>query len=157
MLGGEGGTLVDRAGTPYPEPEPDVLYGTVGESWRVGDTSLFDYRPGQSTATFTRRELPTAPAQPTPEQRAAAEQACAAVEDPGLHEQCVFDVAVSGDKRFAAGYRSLEQVSPSGDSDLDIGDEVGPERLEPGRQKSFTVTDGSAKELFLAAVPECAA
>jgi hypothetical protein len=156
LLGGTATGLVDRDGKRYEKPKPDVLYPTVGESWRVGDTSLFDYEPGQSTATFTRPELPTAPAEPTPAQRAAAEQACANVEDPGLHAHCVFDVAVSGDNRFADGYRALEQVSPSGGGDVRVGDEVGPERLEPGQQKSFTVVDGAAKELFFAAVRECA-
>jgi hypothetical protein len=150
LLGGTKTRLAGRDGKEYDEP-----YGPFADSWRVGEKSLFDYAPGESTATFTRPDVPTAPPTPTPEQLAAAQEACAAVQDPGLREHCVFDVAASGDPRFAVGYRSLEQVTPSGEGDVGIGDTVGPERLEPGQQKSFTVVDSAAKELFLAAEREC--
>lgn len=96
------------------------LYQIFGEAWRVNDqTSLFHYRTSTSTDTFTDRawpgeglpcnvtpglEIPGAPVL-TGMDVAQAEQVCSFLADDGLRQDCVFDVAVTGDESFAAGYR----------------------------------------------------
>lgn len=108
-----------------PKPaDPDEryrqLYRIFGEAWRVTDqTSLFHYASGTSTETFTDRdwpgeglpcnvkpglEIPGAPVL-TGMDLAQAEQICSFLTDDGLRQDCVFDVAVTGDESFAAGYR----------------------------------------------------
>ena len=96
-----------------------TLFQTFADSWRVKDaTSLFVYEPGTSTATFTDRDWPAethpSPLRPglgDPQAPVAvniaetkAEQICAAVTDPDLHRECVFDVATMGDETIADGY-----------------------------------------------------
>lgn len=96
-----------------------TLYQTFANAWRVtADSSLFVYGPDESTATFTDRdwpaeerpcelkpgfELPGAPVlagMPVAE----AEQICQGVTIDGLFQDCVFDVATTGDETFAEGY-----------------------------------------------------
>jgi len=95
------------------------LYQRFGEAWRVTDsTSLFDYRPGTSTATFTTRGWPSengpwvvpgaTPVEPASE--AVAQQACRAVGDVHAHRNCVFDVRVTGYTGFATTYGLTQQV-----------------------------------------------
>jgi hypothetical protein len=83
------------------------------KAWRVSDkTSLFDYAPHTSTATFT---LPTWPpekppcvlpgtpvAQPLDPRR--AQQVCREVVDKAMNANCVFDVSVTGNDGFARTY-----------------------------------------------------
>src|SRR5205807_9956787 len=47
-------------GTVLPQPvSQSTLYGQYADAWRITDqTSLFDYAPGQSTATFTNEDFP---------------------------------------------------------------------------------------------------
>ncbi|HEX8621470.1 MAG TPA: S8 family serine peptidase [Allosphingosinicella sp.] len=96
-----------------------VLYGRFGEAWRVTSrTSLFDYRRGTSTATFTNRSWPTlsgscliprAPAPPArPLDRNEAERLCAALSDRRRRSDCVFDVAVTGERGFVKAYAISE-------------------------------------------------
>jgi subtilisin family serine protease len=95
------------------------LNGKFADAWRVdAASSLFDYRPGESTATFTRRDWPSAegqcalpgvtPARPVP--MAAAQRACNAIADPGRRSSCVFDVAVTGEVGFAKAYLLTERT-----------------------------------------------
>ena len=95
------------------------LYQRFGEAWRVTDsTSLFDYGPGTSTATFTMRNWPSengpwvvpgmTPVTPTTD--AVARQACRAVRDVNAHRNCVFDVRVTGNIGFATTYVLTQQV-----------------------------------------------
>ncbi len=65
---GTGNTLtqiVDRDGAVLPLSDPDFhqkLYSQFANSWRVSQaSSLFDYGPGQSTATFTDPKIPYYP------------------------------------------------------------------------------------------------
>ncbi|MHC4952532.1 MAG: multicopper oxidase domain-containing protein [Planctomycetota bacterium] len=95
------------------------LYKTFADSWRLTDqSSLFVYAPGTSTATFADRdwpaekppckmkpdfEIPGAPAlngMPIDE----AKKVCQGVTEGDLFENCVFDVATTGDRTFADGY-----------------------------------------------------
>ncbi|MEZ5099519.1 MAG: VWD domain-containing protein [Thermoleophilia bacterium] len=86
----------------------DGLYDVVGESWRIDQKdSLLAYGPGQTTATFTDRSIPTRPIDQDALRaaaRARAEQICrdAGVTDPVLLEDCILDVALTGDEAFAA-------------------------------------------------------
>ncbi len=84
------------------------LYRQFGDSWRVAASeSLFDYAPGQSTETFTRRDFPSqfpsllgvAPAQ--------IQEATRLCQEAGVNEWmlegCVFDVAATGQPGFVEG------------------------------------------------------
>ncbi|NUU20999.1 MAG: VWD domain-containing protein [Streptomycetaceae bacterium] len=95
-----------------PNPPHADVHGPFADHWRIAQAdSLFDYEPGQSTATFTDRSFPAAPPTVTPEQRAKAEQTCraAGVTDPQLLASCVMDVALSGRAEFAASAAALQK------------------------------------------------
>ena len=96
-----------------------ALYRTFADAWRVTDqSSLFVYEQQTSTETFTDREWPAekppcrlkpqfetpgAEVQPgIPVER--AERICRRVTIDNLHQDCVFDVATTGDETFAEGY-----------------------------------------------------
>lgn len=117
---------------PMPAPLPQryaTLYQTFGNAWRVSSaTSLFDYQPGTSTATFTVPDWPrlggqclianskTPPAKPVAP--AVAEKACAAIEDRRVRRDCVFDVTVTGEVGFAESHLQsqrlrMERIKPA--------------------------------------------
>jgi von Willebrand factor type D domain len=83
------------------------LYDKVGDSWRISQAaSLFDYGPGQSTKTFTKRDFPQRPLDPDElraAKRAAAERICraAGVTEAGPLRDCITDVAATGNAAFA--------------------------------------------------------
>ncbi|MEA2174019.1 MAG: lysyl endopeptidase [Blastocatellia bacterium] len=98
-----------------------ALYQTFTDAWRVTSaTSLFDYAPGTSTDTFTMRGWPpehppcsipgTIPVEPASE--FVAQQACKLVTGESEHNNCVFDVMVTGNPGFAATYL-LSQALPA--------------------------------------------
>jgi hypothetical protein len=93
----------------------DALYDDFIDSWRITDaTSLFDYAPGENTASFTdpafpefRRTIDDL----TTEERAFAEAVCeaAGVTNPSVEfNNCVFDVGFTGEPDFAATARSAQ-------------------------------------------------
>ncbi|UXI65849.1 hypothetical protein [Tahibacter amnicola] len=96
----------------------DVLNRTFANAWRVTRiSSLFDYDPGMSTQDFTDKSWPAAPdsglackttlpsnSPLTRMHPELAEVACRRVQDKALRDNCLFDVAVMGDSRFADGY-----------------------------------------------------
>jgi hypothetical protein len=103
----------------------DTLYEKFADAWRVSnETSLFDYAPGTSTATFTVDSWPeatpqTCPAPPgtgngkpalKPLPLEVAQQYCSAVTDEELRAHCVQDVHVTGEPGFAQSYLQTEQV-----------------------------------------------
>jgi hypothetical protein len=110
------------------------LYQRFADAWRVTDrTSLFDYAPGTSTATFTNRSwpsengpcvIPRSP-QATPLDRQTAVQACRAIEDKNMNADCVFDVAATGNPGFAKTYL-ISQRLRAGSTMVIIGDEQDP-------------------------------
>lgn len=81
------------------------------------ETSLFDYEPGQTTASF-RRPTPTreatAAALPS-SQRRRAQEVCrnAGVTDPELFEACVVDVGYTRDDSFAASSLAVQERDAS--------------------------------------------
>jgi hypothetical protein len=98
----------------------NVLYGRFADAWRVTDsTTLFDYDAGKSTATYTIEGYPAdsadiLPSDLTADQKAAGQAACAGVTDAVLHDQCVYDVAVTGETGFASNYQAIQSFSVSG-------------------------------------------
>lgn len=104
----------------------DALYKTFADSWRVDDqTSLFVYEPGKSTETFTDRDWPgeRPPCNNIKPELAApgthelggmaveeAEMICRAVTEGDLYDNCVFDVATTGDDAFARGYVGTQEL-----------------------------------------------
>ena len=78
------------------------LYSNYANSWRITQqTSLFDYKLGENTTTFTNPNYPTNPFTAkdlTPEQRTNAEQIAknAGITDKNLLEDAILDIALSG-------------------------------------------------------------
>jgi len=97
-----------------------ALYGPFADAWRVTDaTSLFDYPPGKTTASYTNRAFPAEPRQgavgpTTPDQLTTAVQACTAVTDPALNADCIFDVGATGDGGFATSYQATQAFYDAG-------------------------------------------
>ena len=106
-----------------------TLYKKFADSWRVtDDTSLFVYAPGTSTKTFTDPDWPAekAPCVMKPEFQVPgapvfegmpiqeAEMICSLVTEKDLHNNCVFDVATTGDEIFAKGYLLAQELRLSG-------------------------------------------
>jgi hypothetical protein len=96
-----------------------ALYEKFGAAWRVTPaTSLFDYGPGTSTATFTVPTWPmenppcvlpnVPPVQPLP--AATAKELCRAVKDKARQSDCTVDVAVTGERGFAKAYLLTERI-----------------------------------------------
>ncbi|MDI2124856.1 VWD domain-containing protein [Yinghuangia seranimata] len=100
-----------------PPAKPADLHGAYADHWRIKqEKSLFDYAPGQSTATFTDRNFPRAAPDPkTLPGRAQAEATCraAGITDAGLLEACILDVALTGKSEFAAAVAQQEKTMPT--------------------------------------------
>ncbi len=121
--------LPDGTTLPYTSSAADryyFRYGRFANAWRLTDrTSLFDYDAGKSTASYTVRgfvpELGSA--QPVvvldPTARASADSTCGPVGPVELHDDCVFDVAVTGQDGFVAGYTAAATFAARGGAGLD--------------------------------------
>lgn len=88
----------------------EELYGTFAESWRITDEeSLFDYRSGESTSTYTDLDFPAEHLTVDdldPDQVALGRILCrmaGAVVDVDI-EDCAFDYAVTGDIDFVNSF-----------------------------------------------------
>ena len=95
----------------------DQLYKEFGNSWRISQAdSLFDYKAGHTTDTFTDRGFPSsyrtlAMLSPTQVQTATAACQQARV-SPEQLEGCIFDVGFTGDSGFAeTASQALEIVN----------------------------------------------
>ena len=110
-----------------PAARYDYLYGAFAKAWRVTDqTSLFDYANGKTTASydvpgFVPEGGPQKPFTLDPSQRAAAEGSCGSIADVELRNDCVFDVTVSQDTGFVAGYQNTATFQSTGVSVLGGG------------------------------------
>ncbi len=103
-------------GTVLPQPLTAAeLYGAYADAWRVTQVaSLFDYDPGESTATFTIPNFPLRaptladfPADVVA--RAAAQVAAAGITDPSTRDATILDLIVTGDPSFLAGGQTQQQ------------------------------------------------
>lgn len=82
----------------------EELYPGFADSWRINQSeSLFMYESGESTETFTDRSLPRTKANITEERRQWAAGICqkAGITDPEYLQDCIFDVAITGDESIA--------------------------------------------------------
>ena len=122
------------------------LNQTFAKAWRVTNaTSLFDYAPGTSTATFT---LPTWPPENPPcvipDSKPAksldlktARNHCRNIVDKNRNANCVFDVRFTGEPGFAKTYM-LSQRIEAGSTRTIVYDNVDP--TKPGDSVTFTAT-----------------
>jgi hypothetical protein len=123
------------------------LYEKFADAWRVTDaTSLFDYAPGTSTATFTLGDWPrenpkscAIPEQPSaePVDVGVAEKHCSAIVDKNMKADCVFDVSVTGHTGFAQTYLLTQQLQP-GVTETTVKDDKDPTKF--GESVTFTAT-----------------
>jgi len=136
-------------------PKPDSLhqryidlYGKFADAWRVTDaTSLFDYAPGTSTATFTDRGWPKEdpqscaiegqPSAGPPVDVGVAEKQCSAITDNNIRADCVFDVSVTGFTGFANTYVLSQQRRPDATETTVKGDR---DLTTYGENATFTAT-----------------
>jgi len=109
-----------RTGEVLPKnPNYEQLYKEFGNSWRIHHReSLFDYAPGETTATFTNSSFPAKIVRTndfSSNARAAAERTCqaAGVTEPELLEACIFDILVTRDNRFVQVSASVAQTLTS--------------------------------------------
>ncbi|WP_405804885.1 VWD domain-containing protein [Streptomyces sp. NBC_00210] len=99
-------------------PAPEALHSTYADSWRVTQSqSLFDYKPGQTTGTFTDRTFPheTVVAADLPN-RAAAEAICRSTNVTAARslEACIVDVGLTGEIAFAAAAAATQKQLAAG-------------------------------------------
>ncbi|MER6617480.1 VWD domain-containing protein [Streptomyces xantholiticus] len=99
-------------------PAPEALHSTYADSWRITQSqSLFDYRSGQTTDTFTDRTFPheAVVAADLPN-RAAAEATCrnADVTAARSLEACILDVGLTGEIAFAAAAAATQKQLAAG-------------------------------------------
>jgi RHS repeat-associated protein len=119
--------LVDGNGSNLLWSDPKFqkkFYSQFANSWRISQAeSLFDYGPGESTATFTNLSIPYANytvASLSASARASAGAICAAlgVRSEPLLDDCILDVGVTGDPGLAA---AEAQVAATGTSATAVG------------------------------------
>jgi hypothetical protein len=122
------------------------LHQTFANAWRVTNkTSLFDYAPGTSTATFTIASWPnenlpctipdTKPLKPL--DLRTAREACRAVTDRSMNASCVFDVTVTGEAGFVKAYLVAQRIR-SGSTTITVNDDK--DATQVGEPVTFTVT-----------------
>jgi hypothetical protein len=97
-----------------PQPTPEEITHSLADRWRITqDASLFDYLPGQSTATFTDPTFPDALVDPGHvANREEAEKRCreSGITDQHLLDNCILDYAVTSDFLFTSSYSHAQQV-----------------------------------------------
>lgn len=95
------------------------LYEKFADAWRVNNTTtLFDYAPGTSTATFTTQSWPMENQQCViPSKEAVkplnperARLLCRGVTGKARQADCIFDVTVTGEPAFAKLYLLTQRV-----------------------------------------------
>ncbi len=118
LLGNDNGTPVDdlvAGGVTLATPPPaDDIVHRLADAWRVTqEASLFDYAPGQTTASFTDPSFPDSLVDPTrvPD-RATAEQRCrqSGVTNPALLDNCIVDYGMTSDFLFMNVYSRQQQI-----------------------------------------------
>lgn len=113
------------------------FYSTYVDSWRITDQeSLFNYRAGERTATFSIAGFParrvTADDFPL-DVSAEAERVCTevGVTSPEVLETCILDVAVTDDPEFAY-HAFLAQEATAEPPEVDAGDSEAPTVIGDG-------------------------
>lgn len=95
------------------EPIIANIHGTFAESWRVkANQSLFVYDAGKSTDSYTDRNFPRTKPNISESRLEWAQNVCqqAGVRDKDYLQDCVFDVAITGDEQLAASSLWMQQA-----------------------------------------------
>ncbi|RIJ77023.1 hypothetical protein D1871_08610 [Nakamurella silvestris] len=115
------------------------------ESWRIAaEESLFDYRDGENTETWTQLAFPFTDAAAIAGVRREAEQSCAAIGSSNRHalDACIFDVSVTGDPGFVLGHHLLADVAKGYQRDLRLASWLDQQTGNfPGADLSLTQED----------------
>ena len=122
----------------------EELYRIFGDSWRISDEeSLFDYASGESTQTFTDLTVPdriVSIGDLDPDVRAYAESICrnsGVLEDWPL-KNCIYDVGLSGDIRFAEGYSIASNIATlDAPRKVDAGSTITAQWTGPANEGDF--------------------
>jgi len=123
-----------------------TLYGTYADAWRVTNaTSLFEYAPGKSTATFTNTSWPPEsgpclsfrPPRQLRVERTGAEKLCRTVVGAQRNANCIADTVATGAPAFAESYRISQRIA-AGATAITVTDDTGPTRV--GDAAAFTAT-----------------
>lgn len=132
------------------EPVFEQLYPAYADSWRVSsESSLFTYRPGESTETYTDRDFPDAEA--TAENiagREAAEAMCRrlGVTQPDVLQNCIVDLAITGRPEFAY----TAQQGQATTAIADYGGQLWRVNVaEPGATPSVSFTAKAGEKVFI--------
>lgn len=97
---------------------PDPLYAQFANAWRIAQAgSLFDYPEGKTTEDYTdldfpRRSVDLARYPEKARRRAVAVCREAGVPEGGLRKDCIYDLLVTGDRRFALSAAMLSGSPP---------------------------------------------
>ena len=120
LFGANGGQANDFAlasGVPIPRPITTAqLYGEFADAWRVSQaTSLLDYAPGQTTASFTDAGFPAnvialANLPGAVVDNAARAAGAAGITDLTINQQAQLDFAATGDPRYLASARFAQST-----------------------------------------------
>jgi len=128
-----------RGGPVIAEPTFETLYPAYADSWRVDATaSLFAYEPGTGPDTYVDRTFPDRPpAVSELPNRAAAEAMCraAGVTQQQVLQDCIFDVALTGQPDFVSA--AVASQSSIGTITVD-GPAVTATVARPGATARFT-------------------
>ena len=146
----------------------DRLHHEFADSWRILQTeSLFDYPPGETTETFTHREIPTARATLAnidEATRVAAETLCRAVgvtSEPTL-SNCILDVGLTGDPSFAGSAATVAAATaaspakpPTETVELTLDVPTTGELAQVGAVKRYRFTATAGEVVYLDAQGDC--
>ena len=163
--------LTTSAGVVLDPTDPaffDRLHHEFADSWRITQTeSLFDYDPGETTETFTHREIPTARtslASIDQAARQAAESLCRAVgvtSEPTLSD-CILDVGLTGDPSFAGSAATVEAATadsptkpPTETVELTVDVQTTGELAQVGAVKRYRFTATAGQVVYLDAAGAC--
>jgi Ca2+-binding RTX toxin-like protein len=125
-----GDDLALRTGAPLAQPLAfSALYGAYADSWRISQAeSLFDYGPGESTATFTNRAFPPRAASlsdfPPALVASVMTKAAAAIADPALREDAVLDYLLTGDVTYFSS--AARAADPDAEAEIVAAPALGP-------------------------------
>lgn len=118
--------LLLRDGTTLGEPvDWETLHGRFADSWRISqDESLFDYKQGESTDTYTDKDVPNQPTTledvPDSEETSArqtCEKAGVDTKNQTVMRDCIIDVYCTGDSSYADGH--AERTEPADELDVE--------------------------------------
>ena len=144
------------------------LYTQFGDSWRITHgESLFDYQPGESTATFTDLSIPTANATSSSlpaSVEASATAVCRAlgVENEPLLDDCILDVGATGDPALAAASAAVASgtvgaptAATTNAGALVLGQSVSGTLRSTSERNGYTFSASAGDVVFLKAQGTC--